>query len=78
MNPGACSLAHAAGPVHDIRLLSGSDGVVFGVPGGALNARDWLAITQHPEVGADLLTGLGVRAVAEMGAAHHKGVDGRG
>jgi putative nucleotidyltransferase with HDIG domain len=59
-------LAHTAGLLHDIGHF-------------ALTDEDWMAIQQHPELGADMLRDLGMYGpVAEIVLAHHERVDGRG
>ena len=47
--------------------------------GRTLTEEDWLAIQQHPELGADMLRDLGMYGpMAEIVLAHHERIDGRG
>jgi putative nucleotidyltransferase with HDIG domain len=70
-------LAHTAGLLHDIGHFALSDRVAE--RGRTLTEEDWLAIQQHPELGADMLRDLGVYGpVAEIVLTHHERVDGRG
>jgi HD-GYP domain-containing protein (c-di-GMP phosphodiesterase class II) len=47
--------------------------------GGRLEDADWRGIRRHPEIGASLLTDIGVYGpVAEIVLAHHERPDGRG
>ncbi len=70
-------LAHTAGLLHDIGHFALSDRVHE--RGRTLTDEDWLAIQQHPELGADMLRDLGMYGpVAEIILAHHERVDGRG
>jgi putative nucleotidyltransferase with HDIG domain len=77
MSPAECELAHTAGLLHDIGRFALSDRVAE--RGRVLNDEDWLAIQQHPELGADMLRDLGMYGpVAEIVLAHHERIDGRG
>ncbi|HWE33541.1 MAG TPA: HD domain-containing phosphohydrolase [Solirubrobacteraceae bacterium] len=70
-------LAHTAGLLHDIGHFALSDRVAE--RGRTLTEEDWVAIHQHPELGADMLKDLGMYGpVAEIVLAHHERVDGRG
>lgn len=70
-------LAHTAGLLHDIGHFALSDRVAE--RGRALNDEDWIAIQQHPELGADMLRDLGMYGpVAQIILAHHERIDGRG
>ncbi|HYB30805.1 MAG TPA: HD domain-containing phosphohydrolase, partial [Solirubrobacteraceae bacterium] len=70
-------LAHTAGLLHDIGHFALSDRVAQ--RGVTLTDEDWMAIQQHPELGADMLRDLGMYGpVAEIVLAHHERVDGRG
>jgi putative nucleotidyltransferase with HDIG domain len=70
-------LAHTAGLLHDIGHFALSDRVAE--RGRTLTDEDWMAIQQHPELGADLLRDLGMYGpVAEIILAHHERIDGRG
>jgi len=70
-------LAHTAGLLHDIGHFALSDRVHE--RGRTLTDEDWMAIQQHPELGADMLRDLGMYGpVAEIVLAHHERVDGRG
>jgi putative nucleotidyltransferase with HDIG domain len=70
-------LAHTAGLLHDIGHFALSDRVAE--RGRPLNDEDWMAIQQHPELGAEMLRDLGMYGpVAEIVAAHHERIDGRG
>ena len=70
-------LAHTAGLLHDIGHFALSDRVAE--RGRTLTEDDWLAIQQHPELGADMLKDLGMYGpVAEIVLAHHERIDGRG
>ena len=47
--------------------------------GRTLTEEDWVAIQQHPELGADMLRDLGMYGpIAEIVLAHHERIDGRG
>jgi hypothetical protein len=47
--------------------------------GRTLTEEDWVAIQQHPELGADMLRDLGMYGpIAEIVHAHHERIDGRG
>jgi putative nucleotidyltransferase with HDIG domain len=70
-------LAHTAGLLHDIGHFALSDRVAE--RGRTLTDEDWIAIQQHPELGADILRDLGMYGpVAEIVLAHHERIDGRG
>ena len=70
-------LAHTAGLLHDIGHFALSDRVAE--RGRTLTDEDWVAIQQHPELGADMLKDLGIYGpVAEIVLAHHERIDGRG
>jgi putative nucleotidyltransferase with HDIG domain len=70
-------LAHTAGLLHDIGHFALSDRVAE--RGRTLTDEDWIAIQQHPELGADMLRDLGQYGpVAEIILAHHERIDGRG
>jgi putative nucleotidyltransferase with HDIG domain len=77
MNDTECELAHTAGLLHDIGRFALSDRVAE--RGRTLTDEDWIAIQQHPELGADMLRDLGMYGpVAEIILAHHERIDGRG
>jgi putative nucleotidyltransferase with HDIG domain len=77
MSPADQELAHTAGLLHDIGHFALSDRVAE--RGRALTEEDWIAIQQHPELGADMLRDLGMYGpVAEIILAHHERIDGRG
>ena len=65
-------LAHTAGLLHDIGHFALSDRVAE--RGRTLTEEDWVAIQQHPELGADMLRDLGMYGpIAEIVlAAHHE------
>lgn len=70
-------LAHTAGLLHDIGHFALSDRVAE--RGRTLTEEDWVAIQQHPELGADMLRDLGMYGpVAEIVLSHHERIDGRG
>ena len=70
-------LAHTAGLLHDIGHFALSDRVAE--RGRTLTEEDWIAIQQHPELGADILRDLGMYGpIAEIVLAHHERIDGRG
>ncbi len=70
-------LAHTAGLLHDIGKFALSDRVME--RGGRLEDADWRGIRRHPEIGASLLSDIGVYGpVAEIVLAHHERPDGRG
>jgi putative nucleotidyltransferase with HDIG domain len=70
-------LAHTAGLLHDIGHFALSDRVAE--RGRTLTDEDWVAIQQHPELGADMLRDLGMYGpVSEIVLAHHERIDGRG
>jgi putative nucleotidyltransferase with HDIG domain len=70
-------LAHTAGLLHDIGHFALSDRVAE--RGRTLTDEDWIAIQQHPELGADMLKDLGMYGpVGEIVLAHHERIDGRG
>ena len=72
--PGTC--AHA-GLLHDIGHFALSDRVAE--KGRTLTDEDWMAIQQHPELGADMLQDLGMYGpIAEIVLTHHERIDGRG
>jgi putative nucleotidyltransferase with HDIG domain len=77
MNEQDQELAHTAGLLHDIGHFALSDRVAE--RGRTLTDEDWMAIHQHPELGADILRDLGMYGpVAEIVLAHHERIDGRG
>jgi putative nucleotidyltransferase with HDIG domain len=77
MSPADQELAHTAGLLHDIGHFALSDRVAE--RGRTLTDEDWIAIQQHPELGADMLRDLGMYGpVAEIVLAHHERIDGRG
>ncbi|HEY1517356.1 MAG TPA: HD domain-containing phosphohydrolase [Solirubrobacteraceae bacterium] len=70
-------LAHTAGLLHDIGNFALSDRVAE--RGRTLTEEDWVAIQQHPELGADMLQDLGMYGpIAEIVLTHHERIDGRG
>ncbi len=70
-------LAHTAGLLHDIGRFALSDRVAE--RGRTLTDEDWVAIQQHPELGAVMLQDLGLYGpVAEIVLCHHERIDGRG
>ncbi len=70
-------LAHTAGLLHDIGHFALSDRVAE--RGRTLTEEDWIAIQQHPELGADILRDLGMYGpIAEIVHSHHERIDGRG
>ncbi len=70
-------LAHTAGLLHDIGRFALPDRVME--RHGTLIQDDWVAIHQHPDLGAELLRDLGVYGpVAEIVRTHHERIDGRG
>ncbi len=70
-------LAHTAGLLHDIGHFALSDRVAE--RGRTLTEEDWVAIQQHPELGADILRDLGMYGpIAEIVLSHHERIDGRG
>jgi putative nucleotidyltransferase with HDIG domain len=70
-------LAHTAGLLHDIGHFALSDRVAE--KGRTLTDEDWMAIQQHPELGADMLRDLGMYGpIAKIVLAHHERIDGRG
>jgi putative nucleotidyltransferase with HDIG domain len=70
-------LAHTAGLLHDIGHFALSDRVAE--RGRTLTDEDWVAIQQHPGLGADLLRDLGMYGpVGEIVLSHHERIDGRG
>jgi putative nucleotidyltransferase with HDIG domain len=70
-------LAHTAGLLHDIGHFALSDRVAE--RGRTLTEEDWVAIQQHPELGADILRDLGMYGpIREIVLAHHERIDGRG
>ena len=72
-----CELAHTAGLLHDIGRFALPDRL--GDRDARLSPEDWEEIGRHPEVGAALLADLGLYGpVAEIVAAHHERIDGRG
>lgn len=77
MGPADAELAHTAGLLHDIGRFALSDRVAE--RGRTLTDEDWVAIQQHPELGAEMLRDLGLYGpVAEIVLCHHERVDGRG
>jgi putative nucleotidyltransferase with HDIG domain len=77
MSPADAELAHNAGLLHDIGRFALSDRVAE--RGRTLTDEDWVAIQQHPELGAEMLRDLGLYGpVAEIVLCHHERVDGRG
>jgi putative nucleotidyltransferase with HDIG domain len=70
-------LAHTAGLLHDIGNFALSDRVAE--RGRTLTDEDWMAIQQHPELGADMLRDLGMYGpIGEIVLTHHERIDGRG
>jgi putative nucleotidyltransferase with HDIG domain len=70
-------LAHTAGLLHDIGHFALSDRVAE--RGRTLTDEDWMAIQQHPELGADMLRDLGMYGpIGEIVLTHHERIDGRG
>ncbi|MFZ0387444.1 MAG: HD domain-containing phosphohydrolase [Solirubrobacteraceae bacterium] len=77
MSPVDAELAHTAGLLHDIGRFALSDRVAE--RGRTLTDEDWVAIQQHPELGAEMLRDLGLYGpVAEIVLCHHERIDGRG
>jgi putative nucleotidyltransferase with HDIG domain len=70
-------LAHTAGLLHDIGHFALSDRVAE--KGRTLTDEDWMAIQQHPALGAEMLQDLGMYGpIAEIVLTHHERIDGRG
>ncbi|MCD6727930.1 MAG: HD domain-containing protein [Solirubrobacteraceae bacterium] len=70
-------LAHTAGLLHDIGKFVLSDRVME--RGAQLSESDWRGIRRHPDIGADLLSDIGVFGpVGEIVRCHHERIDGRG
>jgi putative nucleotidyltransferase with HDIG domain len=70
-------LAHTAGLLHDIGHFALSDRVAE--KERTLTDEDWMAIQQHPELGADMLRDLGMYGpIEEIVLTHHERIDGRG
>jgi putative nucleotidyltransferase with HDIG domain len=77
MSDQEAELAHTAGLLHDIGRFALSDRVAE--RGRTLTDEDWVAIQQHPELGAEMMRDLGLYGpVAEIVLCHHERVDGRG
>jgi putative nucleotidyltransferase with HDIG domain len=77
MSDQEAELAHTAGLLHDIGRFALSDRVAE--RGRTLTDEDWVAIQQHPELGAEMLRDLGLYGpVAEIVLCHHERADGRG
>lgn len=77
MSERDAELAHTAGLLHDIGRFAMPDRVME--RHGTLTHDDWDAIHEHPGLGAELLRDLGVYGpVAQIVAAHHERIDGRG
>jgi putative nucleotidyltransferase with HDIG domain len=77
MNRDDAELASTAGLLHDIGRFALSDRVAE--RGRTLTDEDWVAIQQHPELGAVMLQDLGAYGpVAEIVLCHHERIDGRG
>jgi putative nucleotidyltransferase with HDIG domain len=77
MGPAEAELAHTAGLLHDIGRFALSDRVAE--RGRTLTDEDWVAIQQHPQLGAEMLRDLGLYGpVAEIVLCHHERIDGRG
>lgn len=77
MSGEEAELVHTAGLLHDIGNFALSDRVFE--RGRVLTDDDWVAIRQHPTLGADMLRDLGLYGpVAEIVLAHHERIDGRG
>lgn len=69
-------LAHTAGLLHDIGKFALSDRILTGLP---LEDQDWTKIREHPAIGARLLRSISrYGPIAEIVAAHHERIDGRG
>jgi len=70
-------LVHTSGLLHDIGKFALSDRVME--KDVSLTENDWKGIRRHPTIGAEMLKDLGVYGpVAEIVAAHHERLDGRG
>jgi putative nucleotidyltransferase with HDIG domain len=77
MSSDDAELAHTAGLLHDIGRFALSDRVAE--RGRTLTYEDWVAIQQHPGLGAEMLQDLGAYGpVAEIVLCHHERIDGRG
>ena len=77
MSRADAELARTAGLLHDIGRFALSDRVAE--RGRTLTDEDWIAIHQHPELGAVMLQDLGAYGpVAEIVLCHHERIDGRG
>ena len=77
MSRDDAELANTAGLLHDIGRFALSDRVAE--RGRTLTDEDWVAIQQHPELGAEMLQDLGAYGpVAEIVLCHHERIDGRG
>jgi putative nucleotidyltransferase with HDIG domain len=70
-------LAHTAGLLHDIGRFALSDRVME--RGVVLTEDDWTAIRRHPQLGADMLSDIGVYGpISAIIVAHHERPDGKG
>jgi diguanylate cyclase (GGDEF)-like protein len=69
-------LLEIAGELHDIGFISVSDAVLE--KPGKLDAAERRLVEGHPEMGARLLTSLGIAEIPPWVRAHHERWDGRG
>jgi diguanylate cyclase (GGDEF)-like protein/putative nucleotidyltransferase with HDIG domain len=63
--------------LHDIGKIGVPDGILR--KGGALSEEEWLTVRNHPELGRQILGGIGfLRGPAEIVYSHHEHWDGSG
>ena len=65
-----------AGLLHDVGKI-GIDGSILGKP-GPLSNHEWLAMRDHPRIGADILDDTGLDDIREWVLGHHERPDGAG
>ena len=65
-----------AGLLHDVGKIGVPDGVLR--KPGRLDPQEWAEMRKHPELGARIVEGAGLRDIAQWVLAHHERPDGTG
>lgn len=76
LEPARCARIRLAGLVHDVGKLGVSDTVLL--KPDTLCKDEWEQMRRHPELGAQILDGVGLHDIAGWVLAHHERLDGPG
>ena len=71
---------HISGHLHDIGKIGIPDSIIFKKE--ALNETEWIKIKKHPEIGAEIVSGIEMfnekNSVRDIILCHHERFDGKG